>query len=515
MIIKEEFFTMSDGVKLYTRIVLPEENKKFPIVFIRTPYEAARGGEPYPIENYKNDLFIKNGYAIVLQHVRGKGDSKGKCYPYVERQDGLQTLEIIRTLPFYNGEIYITGGSYLASVHWCYLSAKPHDIKGAALSKQSDRMYQRYYRNGCPITFCRADWWLKMVARRYPAYNFEKAKIRPYKDIIKRAVGEDIPECSGMLTNTTENDFWINTDRYNVLDDFEIPLLLSEGWYDGYIEGMFSMWERLPEKAKAKSAFIVGPWQHATALKETCGYHFENGNMPEDFEVEWFNSIREKRPYKYAELGKVHYHSIGGDFWATGEYPLSPCKTQKFLFSSDKTLKEDNTKSGEISFKYDPENPNTYYKHSGSYNDITKAEKEIPQNVIAFESDKFQKDTNFFGRIRLHLNVKTDCDDTAFYFRVYFVENGDAYNVADTITSLSYVNPNYHANETQIIDIEFPPTAFTVKKGWKIRIDVSSNDGLYVPHSNTRGNWAEVIDTKIATNTVICSEDSFVTLPLK
>ena len=57
MIIKEEYFTMSDGIRLYTRMVLPEGSGKFPIVFLRTPYEPARRGEPYPAENYKDDLF--------------------------------------------------------------------------------------------------------------------------------------------------------------------------------------------------------------------------------------------------------------------------------------------------------------------------------------------------------------------------------------------------------------------------------------------------------------------------
>ena len=58
MIINETYFKMSDGVRLYTRIVLPEENKKYPIVFIRTPYEEERNGIAYPRENYENDLFF-------------------------------------------------------------------------------------------------------------------------------------------------------------------------------------------------------------------------------------------------------------------------------------------------------------------------------------------------------------------------------------------------------------------------------------------------------------------------
>lgn len=107
----ERYFTMPDHVKLYTRIVMPKGKNTFPIVFIRTPYECAHNGIPHDISVYDNDSFINNGYAIVFQHTRGHGDSEGVCVPYVERDDGLNSLDIIRELDIYNGEIYIYGGS--------------------------------------------------------------------------------------------------------------------------------------------------------------------------------------------------------------------------------------------------------------------------------------------------------------------------------------------------------------------------------------------------------------------
>ena len=71
----ETFVSMADGVKLYTRLVVPSRKDKCPVVFIRTPYEKAHNGEPHDIALYENDEFIKHGYAVVLQHTRGRGDS--------------------------------------------------------------------------------------------------------------------------------------------------------------------------------------------------------------------------------------------------------------------------------------------------------------------------------------------------------------------------------------------------------------------------------------------------------
>ena len=509
MILKETYFTMSDGIRLYTRMVLPEENGKFPVVFIRTPYEEKRNGRPYPVENYQNDLFIQNGYAVVLQHTRGRGDSEGSCRPYEERQDGLDTLAIIRTLPFYNGEIYITGGSYLSTVHLCYLDTNPQDIKAAALSIQTDRMYFRNYRNGCCYDFCNLSWWLGMLQNRYPEQRpYQEALVRPYEKIMERAVGEDVPEYTGMLLHDTYDDFWKNHENTYAADTLNIPTLFMEGWYDFYIDGMFSMWERLPEKTREKSVFVVGPWGHATAVSPSAEYPLANGNIPADSVVRFFNSIRDNTPCSGFEAGKVNYYSVGGDFWTTGK---PETKRLKLYFNHDNTLAEEISLKGEQSYIFNPDKPLHYFR----FHNIYKTEKtNAADGVLSFVSAPFREDTDFYGKIQWNMKVKSDCDDTAFFMRVYFMEDGISYNLTETITTLSHVHENYTAGEECFIRIQTPPIGFRVKKGNCIRVDISSHSDLYVPHSNTKGHWAKVTESKTAVNTVICDEDACIELPV-
>lgn len=510
MIIKENFFAMSDGVRLYTRIVLPKDNEKFPVVFIRTPYEQKFENNPYSEEYYKDDLFLKNGYAIVLQHTRGRGNSEGKCTPYLEQTDGLETLDIIRTLPFYNGELYITGASYLATVHLSYLETNPLDIKAAALSIQTDRMYFRNYRNGCCYDFCNIGWWLSMLKNRYPEQKaIADATYRPYYKIMERIVGEDVPEYTDMLLNDEYNDFWIKDAKTNVIDNLKIPVLFTEGWYDFYVEGMFSMWDRLPETIKSKSAFVVGPWGHATKVKDNAEYPLINGNIPDDYIVKFFNSIRDNTTYKEFELGKVNYYSIGGDFWTTD---CESTESLKLYFNNDNSLSANPDCKGEKSFEYNPEKSINYYK----YNNVFKApEAGTVDGVISFISEPMEKDIDFYGNIIWNMKVKTNCEDTAFFMRVYFEENGVSYNLTETITSLSHINKNYIANDECLINIATPCIGFTLKKGNRIRVDISSHSDKYVPHSNVKGHWAKVTDSKIAKNTIICDENAYINLPIK
>ena len=509
MKIKETYFTMSDGVRLYTRIILPEENKKFPIVFIRTPYDQVRNGEPYPEDEYKDEqFFIKNGYAIVLQHTRGKGDSEGVCMPYCERQDGLETLELIRKLPFYNGEIYLYGASYLSTVHLCYISTKPKDIKAAALDVQLDNMYLKTYRNGCCYRFANPNWWMSMVKRQYPDQNnISEALIRPYYKIAERVLGEDLPGYTKLLLNPEYNDFWKSQENDNAVNNISFPVLLSEGWYDFYINGMFTMWDRLPAETKEKSIFVAGPWGHATKVKDS-EYPFENGNLPDDYVVKFFNSVRDNEKYEYLECGKVNYYSVGGNFWTTDDCQT---KNMKLYFNDDNTLNEKSYKKGEKTYIYDPDKPLNFYKCEN----IFKApDKNTSDGVLSFESEPFKKDTDFYGKINWNMKVKTDCEDTAFFMRVYFVEDGIAYNLTETITTLSHINKNYVSGEECVVNISTSPIGFTIKEGNSIRVDISSHSDMYAPHSNTKGHWAKVTETKIAKNTVICDENAWIELPV-
>ena len=121
-----------DGVELFTAVFSPAADSKGPVVVIRSPYET---DAPH-LELYEGLLadLVDNGYIIVYQHCRGCGRSNGECVPYLnERQDGLALLAWIRKQPFYAEEIFLTGGSYLSSVHLSYLNAAGNDIKGAVL----------------------------------------------------------------------------------------------------------------------------------------------------------------------------------------------------------------------------------------------------------------------------------------------------------------------------------------------------------------------------------------------
>ena len=119
--------------------------------------------------------------------------------------------------------------------------------------------------------------------------------------------------------------------------------------------------------------------------------------------------------------------------------------------------------------------------------------------------------TSFFGEIRWHMYVSSDCPDTAFFVRIYFVDGDASYNLTETITSLSHLYKDYNPGKKVLIDLKTPPIAFTLKPGMSIRVDIASDGGIYVPHANVSGHWARVKESQAANNSIYL-EESFIEL---
>ncbi len=77
---KERYVPMRDRTKLFTAIYMPEDIDKsiHPILMLRTPYSCAPYGNKWiPFWKTYFSEYIKEGYIIVFQDVRGRYMSEG------------------------------------------------------------------------------------------------------------------------------------------------------------------------------------------------------------------------------------------------------------------------------------------------------------------------------------------------------------------------------------------------------------------------------------------------------
>lgn len=510
----------NDGIKLFTVILLPKSAGKFPTVIVRNPYVDSYENEKEEniavayLNEYKN--WLRYDYAVVIQHCRGRGKSEGDCIPYInEREDGLNLQEWVRKQSFYNGELFLKGGSYLTSVHYA-TAPFADDIKGAIFGVQDSERYNICYRNGFLKKALHGSWYVGMYkAKSHMKKNYTKGSfdMLPMKDFTKTVFGERVEDFDEMLkAPNPDYEFW-NTrfggnDARNATNNVKFPVLFTTGFYDIYTGGIFDMWKNMSEDSRNMSALIVSPYDHGDSCDIQNSIVFPNGKREEKFgelyEIEWFDFVRGKKqsPFK---TGKITYYSLFENCW----------KTDKFLkptVCTDITLGD-----RDVSYVYNP------YDAPGFKGGLSRAfggtvyqdKPNSRHDIISVYTEPFEQDVCVKGKMSAKLTVKSDCEDTCFYIRVSIEkENGD-YGLRDDITSLCYQLGEYIPDTVVTLDFNFDELAFVIRKGERLRVDISSADNEhYVRHTNQKGLYSEQTTAKIAHNTVYLQK-SFLTLPVE
>ncbi|MBQ4120363.1 MAG: hypothetical protein IJD45_08255 [Clostridia bacterium] len=507
-----------NNADLFTVICLPQKSGTFPTVIMRTPYvdDDEKLNEEDICKRILTDnaAWVNSGYALIFQHCRGRGKSGGDCIPYKnERADGLFLQDWVRQQPFYNGEIYLFGSSYTASVHFV-TAPFADDIKGAVLRVMETGKYNGNYRNGLYKMGLHGGWYVDMYKKksiRNKNYTPESFNMLPLSNFSKTVFGENDENLNEILKHPNKNDAFWNHDyqdgkKLGVVNNANIPILFVTAFYDIFTGGIFDMWNELDSETKAKSALAIHPFNHG-CHSELEPINFADGNMDIeylDYPVKWIDHVRKKGepPFK---PGKITYYKLFDNKWCCDDF-IEPKNHQKFILGN-------NT----ISYKYDPTNPASF-KGGLSTNfggNEWQDKPNLRQDIITVYTDKFEKDTFVKGKIKAKLKVKSDCEDTCFYMRLSLCKNEGDYGLRDDINQLSNFCENYKPNSDISMDFSFDEHAFVIKKGEKLRIDISSSAfPFFVPHTNNKGLFSEQTTTKTAVNTVFL-QDSYIEIPIE
>ena len=117
---------MRDGVRLATDIYLPMANSQplthqLPAVLQRTPYGKNRGNSEQLAA-----FFAGHGYLSVIQDCRGRYESEGEFFPFVqEPNDGFDTIAWLSKHPACNGKVGMFGSSYRTWVQFEAATQRP------------------------------------------------------------------------------------------------------------------------------------------------------------------------------------------------------------------------------------------------------------------------------------------------------------------------------------------------------------------------------------------------------
>jgi len=371
----EYLHTLPDGAKQATDVYLPrpmyDNQAKVSTVLIRLPYWKDQ-------VTILGRIFASQGYACVLQDIRGTGHSTPfgtSSFSVSDRDDGLETLNWISRQFWYNGKIGMWGASYIGETQWAlawdngglltcinpgiccfnnlWSSWNGLNINGlnAAIAKILINTCGAFNQPADNEALDKWGFTTKMVADpRATMYNdpMEDPKTRSVLNL-DELKGKSIQEKQdlfnermGVHLDFAKRDY---DDFYQIVykllckremtlfdhympgnldvdvSKINVPILSVAGWQDMFLEHQIRDYQELmvnlPESAKEQYKLIIGPWAHGQV--GNMGEHIGIGGL--------FDMARALFPlpfYEYHLKGtsgawekepRVKYFVIGRNIW--------------------------------------------------------------------------------------------------------------------------------------------------------------------------------------------------------
>lgn len=260
-----------DGTELFTETHLPR-SVPATTVLIRTPYMAAS-------HRREAEGWVRRGYAVAVQDVRGRYGSGGTWEPYRhEAGDGAATVDALVAAPWSDGRVVCHGVSYGAHCAVAAALRRP-DLVAAVVASVPALTRRRVARDrdGAPRFFGHSWWWLQhgegAASRALPIHDADASQPGPMAVLpplaLAEAVGVPSPswaagwEVNGAVRSTaTPLDPPVPPDAHQVP-----PLLVIGGLHDVFRDDALDLGAAWPGHAD----LLVGAWQHDLGLVSRGG----------------------------------------------------------------------------------------------------------------------------------------------------------------------------------------------------------------------------------------------------
>ncbi|MFB3830013.1 MAG: CocE/NonD family hydrolase [Bryobacteraceae bacterium] len=505
---------MRDGVRLFANVFRPDRPGRVPAILYRTPYNKGQGITP----NYQ--AFVERGYAVVVEDVRGRYESEGVFRPLEqEGRDGYDTIEWIAHQPWCNGNVGMTGGSYVGIVQWkAALENNPHLKAIFPWVSGCDDYRDRFYSTGGAMKLGNRLLWMSQNLRA-PGFvpDFRKFVWHlPLRTADRAATGQTSDMFQQALDHPLWDGFWRRISTREQIAKVRVPVFSAGGWYDNFVQSDLEAFAALSERSGVHR-ILIGPWPHDMRQKFPGVDFGADSIVPlRGLQLEWFDQWLKGKYTKAASRAPVRIFVMGANRWRDErEWPPARVRyTPMYLESRGRanSLRGDGVlsekparKAARDRFTYDPRNP--VPTNGGAvccsarvfpWGPMDQRGIEARQDVLVYTSHPLARDTEVTGPVRVVLWVSTSARDTDFTAKLVDVfPDGAARNLTDGILRLRYRESLERAvparpGEVYRITVDAGPTSNVFKKGHSIRLEISSsNFPRFDRNPNTGGRISE------------------------
>jgi putative CocE/NonD family hydrolase len=512
---------MADGVELVSDHYYPPAQTggcsdgaraALPTLLMRQPY----GRDIASTVVYAHPAwFAREGYNVVIQDVRGRGDSGGEFYPFRnEARDGAETIAWLRARPECNGRVGMYGFSYQGMTQLLAAAEQPEGLVCIAPGMCACDLYHGwFYHNGAVRLASTLGWGLQLLKA-----DARRKKLREASDRLEQAWanlaaqssvlpfrehpalhGEGVPQyVLDWFDHQQPGEFWAGLDVSQKLDQIQVPALHLAGWFDTYLKGSVEGFVALcnyagSEFARAHQYLIAGPWQHIPWGDRVgaAGFGAEALLDTDAILLHWFNHWL-KDSGEFSSEPRVRHFVLGENRWRKAEeFPTTALESKQTLYLHSGGRANSRKGDGQLSsvrpaaeepcdiFVYDPEvpviAPGGPAAQSGPFDQATL---ELGNNVLVYTSEPLTHAMLVFGYPEILLYCSSSSAHTDFTAKMVRVKtNGVAEFVSIGIARSSrlFAEASYTADQIHLWRFLLEPTSCRFAVGERIRLEIASS----------------------------------------
>lgn len=516
---------MRDGVRLVADIYRPVPTSAspgpWPVLLMRQPY----GRDIASTVVYAHpSWYARQGFLVVVQDVRGRGDSEGNFYPFRnEIEDGYDTVLWAAALPEANGRVGMYGFSYQGSTQLLAALSNPLPLKALAPHMTAFDLHSGWFYRGGLLQLSTTLGWAGQMLR-------EDSRRRGDREA-EAALDENWPQSGRLsshfpvraapplthlalptyakdwLEHPEADDYWAEFNLLDRVAELGLPMFHLSGWYDFYLRGSIDGYRAIAAR-HAGQFLLAAPWTHLPWGPQTAvGFLGSAAAAETDAQLAaWFHHWldHETPPTALpASLNGCRYFVLGANTWHQTEvWPPKDTTWQTWFLDGGGransrfgdgrlSLEPPGVDSPDDLFNYDPEvpvlAPGGNQGGHATFGPHELSAQQQGNNLLVYTSPPFAAALTVAGHPACVIQVQSSAEETAFVVRLSRV-------TPDTrATFLCLGAVKVAAVDGAEIRVALDPVAARFEAGDCLRIDVASSAfPLLIRHPNTRTDPASV-----------------------
>lgn len=485
---------MRDGVVLRGDLYRPANEGRYPVLLMRTVFRKDLMSRAF--YQYDPSFFVKRGYAVFIQDVRGLGASDGEFDRFTaDGPDGYDTIEWLAAQPFCDGHVGMFGSYFAGYLQIMAAKENPPHLK-ALCPMQTSVSINRDCDNRGFLFSSHVGWCMSRLVNRLMDGRYDKATTDHYLPLFRDYIShyfrtllpvwpvEDMPVLK-------DNPFPLLEDYKRHLlhgfDDFDLlhkegrdldvsaiktPALYISGWYDSSRTPLVDhcMAQR---RAGVDSRVLIAPWKPGE-MPVRPDSALENGvytvDIQEDMAAFFDHWLKDAPAPAYAP---VRYYDIAGGMMEGDAWPPAHANEPWYL-AQDNGLCLQPGAEGCNTYLHDPRQPLPFTGYGRC------ALPQADSKRLVYQSQPTDRSRIIEGLVKAKMFVSSTAKDCDVMLSLMDVgPDGSCFRICDGATRLSYADgwdrKPLQTGKTYEVEILLGHVRYTLPQGHSLAVECTGS----------------------------------------